>query len=103
MTSSDELAIFQFSIHWDEDSMLVYMRCIRKLRQHACIYEIYPQNKFHLQILPLQCCSHYSVHAYRDFLVPLEGMDAICRQLNQVLRIVLCVYNVQENQEAPHM
>jgi hypothetical protein len=29
------------------------------------LYEAYPQNKFHLQILPMQRCGHYGVHTCR--------------------------------------
>jgi hypothetical protein len=36
-------------------------------KRYVCAqtYEVYPQNKFRLQILPLQRCGHYDAHACR--------------------------------------
>jgi hypothetical protein len=56
------------------------------------IYEAYPQNKFRLQILPLQPCGHYDAHFGRN--------EHNLQTTEPRLRIVLCVQNVQENREA---
>jgi hypothetical protein len=48
---------------------ITYSTFILKKTEHfhalQCKYEAYPQNKFHLQILPLQHCGHDSAHACR--------------------------------------
>jgi len=41
--------------------------CAACLMNSVIIYEGYPENKFHLRILPLQCCGHDGAQACRVF------------------------------------
>jgi hypothetical protein len=45
------------------------------------MYEAYPQNKFRLQIWPLQRCGYYGA-CVQSLLALLEDTNAICRQSN---------------------
>jgi hypothetical protein len=65
-------------------------------------YEVYPQNKFRLQTLPLQCCV-MMVPMCAEFVGPLGRHGRHLQTTEHRLRIILCVYNVQENREACHM
>jgi hypothetical protein len=62
-------------------------------------YETYPENKFRLQMLLLQCCGYDNVNACKDCL-SLGRHERHLQTIEQRLYIVLCVYNVQENLEA---
>jgi hypothetical protein len=66
------------------------------------MYEEYPQNKFRLQTLPLQRCGHYGAHACRVCWSFWKARAQFADNRNS-LRIVLCVLNVQENQDARRM
>jgi len=35
------------------------------VKNNRKMYEVYPENKFRLRILPLQCCGHDDAHACR--------------------------------------
>jgi hypothetical protein len=54
------------------------------------IYEAYPQNKFRLQILPLQRCGHYGAHAcIVSWSIGRHGRNL--QTMEPRLHIVLCV------------
>jgi hypothetical protein len=63
---------------------------------------VYPQNKFHLQVLQLKRWSHDGAHACR-ICCPLGRYGRDLQRIEPHLPIVLCVFNIQENWEARHM
>jgi hypothetical protein len=64
------------------------------------MYEAYPKNKFHLQILPLQHCGHNGAHAYSIcWFLGRDGRDL--QIIEQRLCIVLCVYTMFKKIEKP--
>jgi hypothetical protein len=53
-------------VHFDDDEPWTIRKYTGEVMQAmSYMYEAYPQNKFRLQILPLQRCSHNRAHACR--------------------------------------
>jgi len=67
-------------------------------KRNITIYEDYPENKFHLIILPLQHCGREGSHACQILLILWQGTDAICRRSNSV-NISCCVYKIEKKIE----